>query len=170
MKRAELTGQRFGSWLVLGPAESQRYNIRWSCRCDCGVSAVVQAGHLIGGYSTKCRPCASRKAGIASGTASALSDAEVTYMAVHARLRTQRGRAGDQTCTCGKPAYQWAYLHDDPQERTCRDGRPGREQALLAFTPNLNAYVPMCVPCHRRLDQQHAPVNNSVRLVNGVPK
>jgi len=163
VKRAELTGQRFGSWLVLGPAEARNYNARWSCRCDCGVLAAVQTGHLIGGYSTQCRPCASRKAGISSGAANSSSDEEVTYITVHVRLRTQRGRASDRACACGAPARQWAYQHGDPQERT---GLIGGRQGWLTFSPNLDAYAPMCFPCHRRLDQQHTPICN----VNGVSR
>jgi hypothetical protein len=58
-------GQRFGHWTVLSRAESDRHrNIRWVCKCDCGVTRNVLSPSLLSGRSRSCRNCAtqSRKA------------------------------------------------------------------------------------------------------------
>jgi hypothetical protein len=63
---------------------------------------------------------------------------ELGYYGCHRRVRTVRGRAGDQACTrCGKPACHWAQIHGtdpaDPQN-----------------------YEAMCISCHRVYDQVRA--------------
>jgi hypothetical protein len=50
----ELSGKRFGKWLVVRRAEGFR---RWTCRCDCGRVVDVLSSALISGASTGCRPC-----------------------------------------------------------------------------------------------------------------
>ena len=69
----------------------------------------------------------------------------VNYNGVHARLRRQRGRAGDQTCECGRPAKDWAYDHADPDER--RD-----ETHNGPYSTKVEHYIPMCRSCHRTFD------------------
>lgn len=51
----ELTGQRFGKWLVLGPSERRKGKRMWQCRCDCGTEKPVYHGHLVGGKTGGCR-------------------------------------------------------------------------------------------------------------------
>lgn len=48
-------GQRFGRWVVIGPAPKGKYgHAQWQCRCDCGnVRAVIQS-KLITGWSKSC--------------------------------------------------------------------------------------------------------------------
>lgn len=55
----DLTHQRFGKWFVLerGPNSTTR-RTRWLCRCDCGVTQLVQSSHLRRQLSTQCRGCA----------------------------------------------------------------------------------------------------------------
>lgn len=72
---------------------------------------------------------------------------DATYSAVHWRLKTWRGPPSAQHCVCGSRAKQWAYTHSDPDERHDDLGRP--------YSTNLTLYVPMCVPCHVRLDRRH---------------
>lgn len=48
---ADLTGRRFGRWLVLGRARRRQY---WLCRCECGVEREVFGPNLLSGKSTKC--------------------------------------------------------------------------------------------------------------------
>ena len=56
----DLTGKRFGRWLVLERAATcvatQRAHgqSRWLCRCDCGTSSVVDVGRLRCGRSKSC--------------------------------------------------------------------------------------------------------------------
>jgi hypothetical protein len=55
-KLIDLTGKRFGRWVVLAYAGHQK----WSCLCDCGARVVVRGGHLRGGRSQSCG-CLSRE-------------------------------------------------------------------------------------------------------------
>ena len=48
MKRLELSGQRFGKWVVLRLDEIRPGNSRWECRCDCGNIGVVDGSKLTG--------------------------------------------------------------------------------------------------------------------------
>ncbi len=56
----DLTGQRFGRWLVLHrvPGYTASGKIRWMCRCNCGRKVPVLAFSLRSGDSTQCKSCA----------------------------------------------------------------------------------------------------------------
>ena len=64
---ADLTGMRFGKWVVLKDAGMKVYSpggrryLRhmWLCRCDCGKQKQVCRGNLTGGRSTQCGQCRS---------------------------------------------------------------------------------------------------------------
>ena len=54
----DLTGMKFGRWLVLKPAEPKIYNGRthryWLCRCECGTERTVKELSLKSGKSQSC--------------------------------------------------------------------------------------------------------------------
>lgn len=50
----DLTGQRFGAWLVINRAANVGTVTRWVCQCNCGTKRPVNAGHLRNGSSTCC--------------------------------------------------------------------------------------------------------------------
>lgn len=54
----DLTGQKFGKWLALGPAPSKKYacgtKTFWLCRCDCGIERAVSFDSLRAGKSSGC--------------------------------------------------------------------------------------------------------------------
>ena len=53
--RFDLTGQTFGRWTVLSPAERDKQGrARWRCRCSCGNERIVSASNLRRGMSTSC--------------------------------------------------------------------------------------------------------------------
>jgi hypothetical protein len=56
-KPMNLTGRRFGHWLVLERRPVPHGNTQYLCRCDCGVEKLVLHGNLRGGISTGCRTC-----------------------------------------------------------------------------------------------------------------
>lgn len=62
-QRAEdLSGQRFGSWLVESRADNNRWDqIMWNCICDCGWRASVAGKSLRGSWSTNCGCIAHKK-------------------------------------------------------------------------------------------------------------
>lgn len=55
-KRIDLTGQRFGKIVVIGPAgvPTQTGGFVWRCRCDCGNETSVPSGHLRCGATKSC--------------------------------------------------------------------------------------------------------------------
>lgn len=71
---------------------------------------------------------------------------DVGYFAMHRRLYRVKGRAADHVCVdCGRPAAHWTYDHHDPNEKVSEHG---------PFSTDPNHYVPRCVSCHNKLDQQ----------------
>lgn len=55
-KIIDLTGKRFGRWVVIGlsPKRDKYRRTYWICRCDCGVEKVVLGVHLKRGGSKSC--------------------------------------------------------------------------------------------------------------------
>ena len=54
----DLSGQRYGRLVVLGPTESINGQWSWFCRCDCGNEREVRARHLRSGRTNQCKACA----------------------------------------------------------------------------------------------------------------
>ena len=51
----DLTGQRFGIWLVIKKAENDKHGAsRWLCRCECGEERIVLGKNLRKGESKGC--------------------------------------------------------------------------------------------------------------------
>jgi hypothetical protein len=66
--RANLTGQRFGRWSVIGFSHIGKFDRSyWSCRCDCGTERVVVAQRLKEGGSKSCG-CLAREVTVALKT------------------------------------------------------------------------------------------------------
>ena len=79
-----------------------------------------------------------------------LDDDEVTYAAIHLRLRHRRGSAGNYKCVdCGSTANHWSYDHNDPGEKS-----ELIKTYEVLFSSNLDCYSPRCVQCHKRYDMQ----------------
>ena len=54
-KLINLTGQRFGFWLVKSrTANNKSGQTQWLCQCDCGIERLVTANSLRTGNSTSC--------------------------------------------------------------------------------------------------------------------
>lgn len=66
-QKLDLTGQRFGKLLVLGPEENIGDRTAWRCRCDCGKEAVMRTALLRNGQSVSCG-CDSGPVGLESLT------------------------------------------------------------------------------------------------------
>jgi hypothetical protein len=65
-------GKRYGKWLVLeqAPADKNKCERFWKCRCDCGTEKYVSGSDLRGGGSTGCCYCAPNAKGSNSSLAS----------------------------------------------------------------------------------------------------
>lgn len=79
----------------------------------------------------------------------------VGYYGAHRRVRLERGPASAHLCVdCGKrPARQWSYDHNDPNERPRVRDSTGRVISG-PFSTNPAMYSPRCTGCHRRLDNR----------------
>lgn len=53
---------KFGFWTFLGKTELNRFNqVKYLCRCDCGVERFVVKYNLVGGNSRGCQSCSAKK-------------------------------------------------------------------------------------------------------------
>lgn len=76
-------------------------------------------------------------------------DERPTYAAAHKRIRKILGRASQHECyRCGNRAREWAYDHSDPNEQ-----RGSVQGYAVAYSLDPDYYVPLCIDCHRALDQ-----------------
>lgn len=57
----DLSGRKFGSWLVLKRDYSKSGNVYWLCRCDCGLEKPVLGCHLVRNKTLSCRKCSNHK-------------------------------------------------------------------------------------------------------------
>ena len=58
-KKLDLTGQRYGSLVVINEAKPHytpagRKKIMWNCQCDCGNMTIVETSNLRNGHTTSC--------------------------------------------------------------------------------------------------------------------
>jgi len=61
MKLKDLTGKRFGKWLVIRRTQTSRKHTIWECECECGNKKDVYSTHLIQGNSQGCSDCFYKK-------------------------------------------------------------------------------------------------------------
>jgi len=67
-KLIDLTGQRFGKWLVLRRAANNKTDHpRWRCRCDCGREVIVIGASLRNGKSKGCHSCQAKGKNVKHG-------------------------------------------------------------------------------------------------------
>lgn len=50
----DLTGQRFGRWIVIELSNCHSKRIHWLCRCDCGKTRLIMGDNLRSGASKSC--------------------------------------------------------------------------------------------------------------------
>jgi hypothetical protein len=53
-KFMDLSGRRFGRWVVLEKAERKNNKVHWKCQCDCGNTSVAASSALLGGKTNSC--------------------------------------------------------------------------------------------------------------------
>lgn len=85
----------------------------------------------------------------------------IRYATAHMKITKERGRAKDHTCEhCGKPARDWAYDGEDPDERI--DAVDGKR----VFSVNFEHYHALCRSCHLRMDEERFRSVNRYRSRN----
>lgn len=154
----DLTGQRFGRWVVLReaprrPAPKGKSVIWWIVKCDCGVIAERRGGALRRGQSRSCG-CYARDVAREMGKARTgeaciwWTGDNVTYAGMHQRVRKVRGPASEHPCAdCHLAAAHWSYVKGCPDERS-------DENLALTYCAHPEHYAPRCVPCHSIYDSE----------------
>lgn len=103
-KKENLTGQRFGRWLVIGPeaeAAPEKVEPRWLCRCDCGTERTVLERSLRYEGSRSCGCLTRQKAQEATGLKlEGQTFGELTVLAKH-KVENRRGTWWLCQCSCG---------------------------------------------------------------------
>jgi len=69
---------------------------------------------------------------------------DASYSTVHWRLRHRQPAKNESCRHCGGPASDWAYDHQDPNEKVSERGLP--------YSTDLNRYMPLCRLCHKTFD------------------
>jgi hypothetical protein len=70
-----------------------------------------------------------------------------SYKVAHDRVKVERGSASEHDCyRCSKPAKDWAYDHPDERYGSVEGRR-------LAYSLDIDHYVPLCARCHVRFDR-----------------
>lgn len=71
------------------------------------------------------------------------------YGNAHARVRRARGNPSGYACAhCPNQAQQWAYDHNDPEEKV------DPQHKGLAYSDTVDHYLPLCLYCHWQFDHQ----------------
>lgn len=80
----------------------------------------------------------------------------ISYSLAHEHVGKAKGRAADYTCEhCPAQAQDWAYNHQDPDERySIRD--PNKHHYGHVYSVNPDFYIPLCRKCHKALDGSFA--------------
>ena len=102
-EKLNLTGQRYGKLLVLGPAENIGNRTAWRCRCDCGQETVVLTKRLREGHTVSCG-CSSPGKGL-----SALTYVDGTCGVPGVDWLAAKGRWRATICFKGKRRYLGSY-------------------------------------------------------------
>lgn len=124
-KHNDISGETFGTLLVLGYDHSDAGGTFWKVRCSCGVEKVVARRNLTNGAIQDC------------GRRKVHGVRVVRYSTIHNRLRTERGKAAEYLCVdCGEQAQQWSFI-----------GKVGMSEDLYQ-------YEPRCTVDHRAYDRK----------------
>lgn len=137
MRRRDLTGQRFGTVVVLDdvPAPGLR-SVR--CRCDCGRTVELDRSGLTTGRTLTCGDRWEHR-----------RQPVVTYADAHWRVKRERGPARAHLCVdCGLPAMHWSYDHTDPAELV-----EHRYFGPATYSLDVARYESRCASCHARVDR-----------------
>jgi hypothetical protein len=95
--------------------------------------------------------------------ASRRHDVPSSYRLAHKHVVRAKGDTRDHACAdCGRPAREWSYDGQDPDEKTDQGGR--------AYSTHPEHYLPRCAPCHKVHDANLRPVTGSQNQAKQAPR
>lgn len=117
----DLTGQKFGKWLVLarGNPRPNSSAVIWLCRCDCGTERGITTYELTSGHTRRCRKCK----GIASRSFR-VGDRVGQWVIIDYRRRDGKHMSDYLCrCDCGKTRWVTAAPLSHGETKRCDDCR-----------------------------------------------
>ncbi|NQX34044.1 hypothetical protein [Herbiconiux sp. VKM Ac-2851] len=83
-----------------------------------------------------------------------------TYTHAHVKVARWRGKAAEHPCLLcdnGTPAEEWSYRggseYEQTEERIQRTRKGTESRHFLSWSPDINAYDPLCKPHHLERDR-----------------
>ena len=150
----DITGERFGRWIVLRrKGTERRYGRRhlvplWLCECNCGERRVVRGDSLRNGISQSCG-CVSKEKNAERLHVQNYKGDDIGYTAAHYRIEAKHGKASEYECEhCSNQAEQWALMNHAKQVVEEFSEKFGWRKYSL----NVDDYMPLCRLCHKRYD------------------
>lgn len=106
-KLVDLTGQRFGRWVVLERASNTpNGTARWICQCDCGTKRIVIGRDLRNGSSQSCG-CLHRE--IAAASSQKFASRDMRLYRIWCAMRKR----------CNNPKHPFYYVYGGRGIRVC---------------------------------------------------
>ena len=154
----DISGERFGSWVVIDFHGKVKGSYLWNCRCDCGLQKPVASNSLRHGKSTKCFRCAVLKNTKQGGSSHPLNS---IYKGMVDRCHNPNSKVYDKYG--GRGVYvcdRWRYNFD----LFCKDigERPSLKHSIDRIDNNGN-YSP--INCRWATAKQQARNRKSNRLL-----
>lgn len=169
-KLIDLTGQRFGRWIVIERSENSPIgHTGWLCRCDCGTEKVVDAWNLRNGRSKSCgclRTEMTKKNALVHG----MSNSRL-YMVWHTMLARCYSRkckgyvyyGGQGIGVCNEwrydfvAFYDWAISHGYDENAPQGQCVLGRIDANKDYRPDNCRWTTMAEVSRNRRNRHHPP-------------
>lgn len=108
-KLIDLTGQRFGRWVVLERASNaSNGTARWVCQCDCGVKRIVIGHDLRNGSSQSCG-CLQRE--IAAASSKKFASRDMRLYRIWCAMRKR----------CSNPAHPFYHIYGGRGIQVCAE-------------------------------------------------
>jgi hypothetical protein len=136
----DLTGLRFGRWVVQSFAAKKGSHRLWLCCCDCGTQKPVFEGALLHGHSTQCLPCSWRHR--------TKSNKNMKSYVAWNRLR--------KLCALPQEWRDYEAFREALGEPPAENARLRKRDAALPHAPG-NTYwgIPDGLPCSQRTSRKY---------------
>ena len=141
----DLSGRRFGRWVVLSLSHIENDTTFWNAKCDCGVVRSVRSTHLVQKVSRSCG-CFRKEQTRRALFNPAISDEE--------RIRRRTERFGNQAWSqfsrsiLRRDSYRCLNCSSTGRQLAAHHIFPWNSHIELRYSPN--NMVTLCQECHRK--------------------